>query len=127
MSTAPDVFDAFAQPGSHNPETIIISKTDLHLVNGTHSTRELALGAIRKGQGLVDEVRARGTQPCPLSYRQTLQEGRVLPPLDHEDPAHCLISGTGLTHLGSASSRDKMHQQNISDQAATAHPGLYSR
>ena len=39
-----------------------------------------------------------------------LRERKVLPPLDHEDPAHCLISGTGLTHLGSASARDKMHQ-----------------
>jgi hypothetical protein len=32
--------------------------------------------------------------------------------LDHEDPAHCLISGTGLTHLGSAAARDKMHQHD---------------
>ena len=30
----------------------------------------------------------------------------------NQDPAHCLISGTGLTHLGSAAARDKMHQQN---------------
>ena len=38
-----------------------------------------------------------------------------MPPLDHPDPTHCLISGTGLTHLGSASARDKMHQQNLSN------------
>ncbi|MCY1423942.1 hypothetical protein D9M71_396700 [compost metagenome] len=42
----------------------------------------------------------------------------MLPPLDHEDPAHCLVSGTGLTHLGSASTRDKMHQQKAQDEAA---------
>ncbi|MET0610954.1 MAG: AraD1 family protein, partial [Pseudomonas caspiana] len=35
----------------------------------------------------------------------------ILPPLDHPDPSHVLVSGTGLTHLGSASARDKMHQQ----------------
>ena len=40
-----------------------------------------------------------------------LAEGRVLPPLDHPDPAHCLVTGTGLTHLGSAEARDKMHQK----------------
>jgi len=35
--------------------------------------------------------------------------GWILPPLDHPDPAHCLISGTGLTHLGSMEQRAKMH------------------
>ncbi|WP_249673677.1 AraD1 family protein [Pseudomonas abieticivorans] len=90
----------------------------IQVVNATPSTRELALSAIRQGRGLVDEVLVRGTHASEHSYRLALQEGRVLPPLDHEDPAHCLVSGTGLTHLGSASTRDKMHQQNIADQAA---------
>ena len=31
--------------------------------------------------------------------------------LDHPDPAHCLVSGAGLTHLGSASQRAEMHAQ----------------
>lgn len=95
----------------------VVEGDTLHSVNATQTTRELALGAIGKGHGLIEEVLSRGTQQSPWSYRQMLQDGRVLPPLDHEDPAHCLISGTGLTHLGSASTRDKMHQQNISDQA----------
>jgi hypothetical protein len=37
-------------------------------------------------------------------------EGRLLPPVDHPDPAHLHLSGTGLTHLGSAEGRDRMHQ-----------------
>ena len=96
----------------------VVEGDQIHIVLGTENTRELALSAIRKGQGLVAEVLARGTQESPLSYRQLLEERRVLPPLDHQDPAHCLISGTGLTHLGSASTRDKMHQQNAADQSA---------
>ena len=36
---------------------------------------------------------------------------RLLIPLDHPDPAHCLVSGAGLTHLGSASQRAEMHAQ----------------
>jgi hypothetical protein len=36
--------------------------------------------------------------------------GWLLPPLDHPDPAHCLIGGTGLTHLGSTAQRDAMHK-----------------
>ena len=96
----------------------VIEGDVIQVVRATENTRELALSAIRQGHGRAAEVRARGCEPSPDSYRRTLQEGRVLPPLDHQDPAHCLISGTGLTHLGSASTRDKMHQQNAADQSA---------
>jgi hypothetical protein len=34
----------------------------------------------------------------------------LLCPIDHPDPAHVFVSGTGLTHLGSAQGRDKMHK-----------------
>jgi hypothetical protein len=43
---------------------------------------------------------------------------RILPPLDHPDPAHCLISGTGLTHLGSASQRNAMHKAPVHSQTS---------
>jgi len=43
------------------------------------------------------------------NYAAAIKENRLLPPVDHEDPAHCMIAGTGLTHLGSASARDSMH------------------
>jgi hypothetical protein len=39
-----------------------------------------------------------------------LDEGRILSPIDHPDPAHLHVTGTGLTHLGSASTRDAMHK-----------------
>ncbi|HMN45983.1 MAG TPA: GguC family protein [Povalibacter sp.] len=38
------------------------------------------------------------------------REGRLLPPIDHPDPAHLYLTGTGLTHLGSAEGRDTMHK-----------------
>jgi len=35
---------------------------------------------------------------------------RILPPIDHpDDPARCMVSGTGLTHKGSAANRQAMH------------------
>ncbi len=34
----------------------------------------------------------------------------LLAPIDHPDSAHMLLTGTGLTHLGSAEGRDKMHR-----------------
>lgn len=45
-----------------------------------------------------------------IDYTRLADEGRLLPPLDHPDPAHMLVTGTGLTHLGSANARDSMHQ-----------------
>ncbi|WP_175650275.1 AraD1 family protein [Pseudomonas sp. Marseille-P9899] len=90
----------------------------IQVVRNTTHMRELALAAIRNQRSLSAEVVARGLDSGTESYSLALAECRVLPPLDHEDPAHCLISGTGLTHLGSASTRDKMHQQKIDDAAA---------
>jgi hypothetical protein len=87
----------------------LVDGDQVSVVANTGSTRELALAAIRGQRRLEDEVRARGSQLGPL-YAELLRNRQVLPPLDHEDPAHCLVSGTGLTHLGSASARDKMHQ-----------------
>jgi hypothetical protein len=89
----------------------------VQVVNDIASTRELALSAIRQRRSLAAEVAARGTQAGPV-YATLLASARLLPPLDHEDPAHCLVSGTGLTHLGSAATRDKMHQQAEQGEAA---------
>lgn len=94
----------------------VIEGEQVQLVRGAAATRALALAAIAARRSLQDEVLSRGTEPGP-NYRELLESGRVLPPLDHEDPAHCLVSGTGLTHLGSASTRDKMHQQKAQDEA----------
>ena len=41
-------------------------------------------------------------------------EWKLLPPIDHpEERARCLISGTGLTHLGSARDRQAMHAKAL--------------
>jgi hypothetical protein len=52
-------------------------------------------------------------------YAAALKEKRVLPPLTHDDAAHCIITGTGLTHLGSASARDSMHKKLDGEAALT--------
>jgi hypothetical protein len=44
-----------------------------------------------------------------VSYEEVIAEGRLLPPLDHADAARWLVTGTGLSHLGSAAARDSMH------------------
>ncbi len=70
---------------------------------------DLANAAIRAGRSLADQVAAFGYGPT-VDLDAALATGRVLTPIDHPDPAHVMVAGTGLTHLGSAEGRDKMHK-----------------
>lgn len=87
-------------------------------VNNVTTIRDLALLAIESKNSLEQQIQQLGFAEEQYDYKALLQELKVLPPLDHPDAAHCFISGTGLTHLGSASARDKMHQENLNDNAA---------
>jgi hypothetical protein len=89
-------------------------------LSGVASTYELAMTAIRDGLTLQQAVSARLTQQRldldgliaanGTGYGSGSVSGlRWLPAIDHPDPAHLYLTGTGLTHLGSAASRDKMH------------------
>ena len=80
-----------------------------YLVPGATSTYDLAAAAIRAGHGLATEVAAAG-RGARVDLAAALAAGRVLSPIDHRDPAHLLVTGTGLSHLGSAEGRDKMHK-----------------
>jgi len=78
-------------------------------VRGFRRTYDLAVSALEQGVAL--DVLADETIGNSEPYANLLAEGRVLCPLIHPDPAHCHVSGTGLTHLGSAETRDKMHRK----------------
>ena len=83
-------------------------------VKGATSMIALAQQAIAARQSLDQAVRAAGEGEA-LDYPALLSAGRVLAPVDHSDAAHCLVTGTGLTHLGSADARDKMHKKIAGD------------
>lgn len=87
-------------------------------VTGAQSVYALALEAAERGVGLAALVLDKGLGES-LDPVAILAEGRMLPPIDHPDPAHLYVTGTGLTHLGSASTRDAMHKSN---QQATEAP-----
>jgi hypothetical protein len=80
------------------------------VVQGVTSTYDLAVKAIAAKASLEATV---GTLSLgeTVDIRAALAEGRVLAPLDHADPAHCIVTGTGLTHLGSAEGRNAMHSK----------------
>ncbi|MET0411068.1 MAG: AraD1 family protein [Polyangiaceae bacterium] len=82
----------------------------LALLRGASSVRALALDAAERQLTLERLVRERLSGEI-VDYDQVLEQKRLLVPLDHPDPAHLLVSGTGLTHLGSASARNQMHRK----------------
>ena len=75
-------------------------------LNGVSTTYDLARAAMAEGTSLAAAAKARKGESIDLQATGM----RLLPPIDHPDPAHCLLTGTGLTHLGSAEGRDRMHQ-----------------
>ena len=80
------------------------------VVQGVTSTYELAKKAIAAKASLAATVEKLGLGDS-VDIRAALAEGRVLAPLDHPDAAHCVVTGTGLTHLGSAEGRNAMHKK----------------
>jgi len=88
----------------------IVNGTRIQALSQVATMRELALLAIAAGGGLERQAQLLNTDQSE-DYADILREHRILAPLDHEDPAHCMVSGAGVTHLGSASTRDKMHRR----------------
>ncbi|MEX0960086.1 MAG: AraD1 family protein [Burkholderiales bacterium] len=96
----------------------VVSKdgTRLEVLRGIRRVYDLALEAARSGKRLEDLVpdRLGGSRE---DYAQTIEEKRLLAPFDHPDPYHLLVTGTGLSHLGSAAARDSMHQKIQKDES----------
>ena len=89
-----------------------------HIVPGFATVRALALHAIGRGIPLAQAVQAAG-QGNIVDIAAEYGAGRLLAPIDHEDGAHLLMTGTGLTHLGSAEGRDKMHREAAAAEKQT--------
>ncbi len=87
-------------------------------VNGAESVYHLAMAAIAEGETLTAIVADHGLGES-LDHAAILAEGRMLAPIDHPDPAHLYVTGTGLTHLGSAATRDAMHKEAASGAGET--------
>lgn len=101
-------------------DVIVIARdgTEAYEVRGATSVRALALDCARAGEGIAARVGRLGFGQA-VDLERAYEEGRVMPPIHHEDPAHLHLTGTGLTHLGSASTRDSMHKKAVEADEAT--------
>lgn len=80
-------------------------------VIGATSVYDLTIEALAGLGGLAALIEAKGLG-ATVDRGAILADGRMLSPIDHPDPAHLYVTGTGLTHLGSAATRDAMHKAN---------------
>ncbi len=96
----------------------LVEEPRLRLLDGVKSVFQLAQEAVDSKMLLTALVQKKATGGF-LDYDPIYNgksEWRLLPPFDHPDePARCLVSGTGLTHLGSAKNRQSMHVANESE------------
>jgi hypothetical protein len=88
------------------------------VVNGAGSVYSLAREAADGGKTLAAVIAAKGTGKT-IDAAALLAAGKVLAPIDHPDPTHLHVTGTGLTHLGSASTRDAMHKSTTEAKVET--------
>lgn len=100
----------------HGPtrRVALVDEPHLKVLAGVASVYQLA--------ALADETRLLTKIIGERNIEETLDydaiysgetQWQLLPPIDHPDePARCLVSGTGLTHLGSAKNRQAMHGAN---------------
>ncbi len=86
----------------------VVEGDSLRPLQGVASLYALARAALAERSSLAVAVQRRlSTQT--LAYARVEAEGRLLPPISHPEPSRLLVTGTGLTHIGSAQARDEMH------------------
>jgi hypothetical protein len=102
----------------------------LRTLAGSNTVYALATQAIHAGRSLTSLVTER-TDGGRADYGTIVSEKRLLPPVDHPEPGRFWITGTGLTHIGSADARDKMHavahgedEENLTDSMKIFRMGL---
>ena len=90
----------------------LVDEPRLRLLVGAQCVYELVQSAVFGGTPLLKLIGERVTDKdfdYDAIYSGKL-DWRLLSPIDHPgEPARCLVSGTGLTHLGSAKNRQAMH------------------
>ena len=90
------------------PRVVLLDSEMARVCAAKTSTLDLAHSAITKKTSLATVIEATDWAPA-ISLKDLLADRPLLPPVTHPDPTHLHGTGTGLTHLGSADARDKMH------------------
>lgn len=109
-----------SQVKTNDGEVQVVARdgTEAFVVNGTDSLYRMALDCARTGRKLADRIGELGFGEA-VDLSRAYAEGRILCPITHPDVAHLHLTGTGLTHLGSAATRDSMHAKAGDEEKMT--------
>lgn len=98
---------------THGRRAALVEEGRLRLLRQHPTLYAYAWTALERRRRLAEAIAADLSDET-LDYEAVYTgraEWRLLPPFDHPDePARCLVSGTGLTHQKGAANRDAMHQ-----------------
>jgi hypothetical protein len=104
----------------------VVEEPNLRLLSHHATVYDLARVAIERSQPLAD-IASQRRSPESVAYDEVYageSPWRLLPPFDHpQEPACCLVTGTGLTHKASAENRQAMHA--ATDQPETDSLKMY--
>jgi hypothetical protein len=105
------------EPGGTRIVAAARAGTTARRVQGATSVYALASEAVSANTTLSALLDKRGYGE-EIDLTEALRHKRILAPVDHSDSARVLLTGTGLTHLGSADARDRMHAKAHSADAS---------
>jgi hypothetical protein len=95
----------------HGRRVAVVSEPHLRLLQGCSTVYELAHFAIQSIHPLRAQIEQQNSGEH-VEYDDVYHgrsDWQLLPPIDHPEPSRCFITGTGLTHKGSAENRQSMH------------------
>ncbi len=115
--------------GAGGRKVALVEEPGLRLLSGCESVYELAQDCLRQRIDLAAAIEQRKSSEL-LDYDAIYNGGstwKLLPSADSPaEPAHCVVTGTGLTHKASAENRNAMHAaaQAITDSTRMYQSGV---
>jgi hypothetical protein len=102
------VIQYIAESGSRCVGLVTEDGVRVRPLRGFATIYQLAQAAIDQDRPIATLVQSAASDPS-IDYLALLKQGKVLAPADHPEPARFFLTGTGLTHIGSAAARNQMH------------------
>lgn len=97
-------------------QVVVREGSEAYVLGKNTTLYDLARECADSGRSLAETIGEKGLGEA-IDIERAALEGRLLAPITHPDPAHLHLTGTGLTHLGSAATRDAMHAKASADDA----------
>jgi hypothetical protein len=106
----------FLRPDGERAVGLVDASDEVRVLAGCASTYALAARALAERVPLA-RLAKKLAGAERVDYDELVERRAVLVPLDHPDPAHMLVSSSGLTHLGSERGREHLRRAVQADES----------